>query len=60
MKLKNIVAIPVALVADAITCGNIGGNRSFTQQVFDRDRHEEECDAVVAILKALARRSVNE
>lgn len=54
MKLKNIVAMPVALVADVITCGNIGGNRSFTQQVFDRDQHEKECDAVLAILKALA------
>lgn len=53
MKLKNIIAMPVALVADVVTCGNIGGNRSFTQQVFDRDRHEKETEAVVAIVMAL-------
>lgn len=39
MNIKNIFAIPVALVADIITLGNMG-EKSFTQQVFDRDREE--------------------
>ena len=53
MKLKNIAAIPFALVADVVSLGNMGG-RSFTQQVLDKDTHEKEVDAVVERLKALA------
>ena len=53
MKLKNIAALPFALVADVVSLGNMGG-RSFTQQVLDKDTHEKEVDAVVEILKAIA------
>ena len=41
MKLRRVCALPFAFVADAATMGNIGGERSFTQQVFDAERHEQ-------------------
>lgn len=39
MKLKRVVAMPFAVVADLATLGNMGG-RSFTQQLFDAERRE--------------------
>ena len=41
MKLSRICILPFALVADACTLGNIGAERSFTQQVFDAERREQ-------------------
>lgn len=53
MKLKNILALPFAFVADVASCGNIGGDRSFTGQVLDKDTREQELDALVELVKAL-------
>lgn len=55
MKLKRIAAMPFALLADAISCGNIGGNRSFTQQVFDAEKRERETAEAIELLKILLR-----
>lgn len=53
MKLKRIVAMPFALLADVVSCGNIGGNRSFTQQVMDADRRDQQTEEAIALLKVL-------
>lgn len=53
MKLKNIAALPFALVADVVSCGNIGGNRSFTQQVLDKDTRERDTEQAIELLKAI-------
>lgn len=53
MKLKRILALPFALAADVVTLGNMG-ERSFTQQVFDAERHDQETDAVVRAIEALS------
>lgn len=56
MKLSRILAVPVALVADVLTLGNMG-NRSFTEQVFDAERqdqrHQQELEAVRALADLL-------
>ena len=56
MKLKRILAMPFALVADVATLGNMG-DRSFTQQVFDAEKREqranEEKEAVKALIEIL-------
>ena len=53
MKLKRICALPFAFIADAATLGNIGGDRSFTQQVFDAERHERQQEEERAMLRDL-------
>lgn len=58
MKLTRILSVPFAVAADVISLGNIGGNRSFTQQVFDAERDEQynrECKEAVLLLAELAR-----
>ncbi len=53
VKFTRILTIPFAAVADLATLGNLGG-RSFTQQVFDADRQEQEVKLVVDLVKAIA------
>ncbi len=55
MKLKRIVAMPFALLADVVSCGNIGGKRSFTQQVMDAEKRERDLDEVTKILEIIVR-----
>lgn len=57
MKLKRIATLPFALIADIASCGNIGGNRSFTQQVFDAEKRERDEKAAIALLSALLGKS---
>jgi len=52
MKFTRILSIPVAVVADLCTLGNMG-DRSFTQQVFDGDRRDQEAEIVEKIVKAI-------
>lgn len=52
MKLKNILAMPFAVIADVASLGNMGG-RSFTQQVIDKDRNEQAVDDLCKVIKAL-------
>lgn len=52
MRLKNIFAIPFTLVADVVTLGNMG-DRSFTQQLMDKDRNEQAVDDLVKVIRAL-------
>jgi len=52
MKLKNILSIPFAVVADIASLGNMGG-RSFTQQVMDKDREEQAVDDLCKIIKSI-------
>ena len=58
MKLKRIVALPFALAADIVTLGNMG-DRTFTQQIFDAERHEqftkEELEALRILVDLIAR-----
>lgn len=54
MKLKRILALPFALVADIVSLGNMG-DRSFTQQVFDEERNEQERAALAKCLADLIR-----
>lgn len=63
MKLGNMLSIPFALAADVLTFGNMG-DRSFTQQVFDKDRRQQQFDEeeraaklVVEIIRALGGKS---
>lgn len=55
MKLMNLVTLPFTAVLDACTLGNIGGDRSFTQQVFDRDARERENEQLIDALKVALR-----
>ena len=52
MKFHRIATIPFALLADAVTLGNFG-NRTYTQQVFDAERYEQEKEAIADFIKAL-------
>lgn len=52
MKLKRILAVPFALVADVATLGNMG-DRSFTQQVFDAERREQRAKEELEAIRAL-------
>lgn len=52
MKFTRILATPFALLADIATLGNMG-DRSFTQQLFDAERREQERRDVVELLRAL-------
>lgn len=40
MKIRNALLIPLTIVADLCTLGNMG-ERSFTQQLFDSDIEEK-------------------
>lgn len=55
MKLRRIVALPFAFIADAATLGNIGGERSFTQQLFDEEREQRRREAELAALREIGR-----
>ena len=46
MKLSNLIALPIALVADAVTLGEAG----VTRRIFLNEQHEKEIEA----LKVLA------
>jgi len=59
MKLHRLISLPLTFIADVVTLGNIGGERSFTGQVFDAEDREQECknqkvlaDAVAEIIRA--------
>ena len=54
MKIKRILAIPFVVLADVASLGNMG-DRSFTQQLFDAERREQETKELVDILCALQR-----
>lgn len=57
MRLRRIAAIPFALVADLATLCNMG-ERSFTQQVFDAERREQELRefrAAAQVLREISR-----
>lgn len=56
MKLKNILALPFAMVADVASLGNIGGDRSFMGQIIDKDEREQERDALVKMVRLLTER----
>lgn len=53
MKLSRALSIPIALIADAVTLGNMG-DRSFTQQVFDAERREKDLEALRALVVLVA------
>jgi hypothetical protein len=50
MKLKRIMAMPFALVADVVTLGNMG-ERPFTQQLFDAERRERSMEHEKALIE---------
>jgi len=52
VKFTRILTTPLALIADIATLGNMG-DRSFTQQLFDAERREQEQRAVIELLRAL-------
>lgn len=59
MKIRRILSIPFAIAADVVTLGNIG-DRSFTQQVFDAERRDQQrkeaeqaVEAIVSLLRAI-------
>lgn len=54
MKLKRIISIPFALVADVVTLGNMG-DRLFTQQVFDAEKAEQRAEAELRVVAELLR-----
>ena len=51
MKLKRILAMPFALVADVVTLCNLG-DRPFTQQLFDAERRDQWLDAEIRAFEA--------
>lgn len=55
MKLLRILAIPFTVGADIATLGNLGRG-SFTQQLFDAEKHERECKLLTDIVKAACSR----
>jgi hypothetical protein len=54
MKLRRLLAVPFAVVADACTLCNMG-ERSFTQQVFDAEARERRSEQELAALKEITR-----
>jgi hypothetical protein len=54
LKLKRILSLPFAVVADVVSLGNMG-DRSFCQQVFDAERLEKREEAEREIVLALLR-----
>lgn len=55
MKLRRLLAMPLAFIADAATLGNIGAERSFTQQLFDAEARERRSEQDLAALKEVTR-----
>ena len=53
MKLMRILTLPFAAAVDVATCGNIGGERSFVQQVFDAERREQRRKGDAALVREL-------
>jgi hypothetical protein len=45
MKLTNLLALPIALAADAVTLGNAG----VTRRIFQDERDEREIEALKAL-----------
>ncbi len=54
MKLHRLLSLPFTFIADAATLGNIGGDRSFTQQVFDAEKREREIQEAKDFAEAVA------
>ena len=56
MKLRNMLALPLAFAADVATLGNIGSERgSFTQQLIDHDAHERALDQLRKLVREAKR-----
>ena len=51
MKLHRIAVLPFAMIADVASLGNIGGDRSFTGQVFDADERDREREFWLSIAR---------
>lgn len=49
MKFTNLLALPIALVADAVTLGQGG----VTKRIFQDERNEREIEAVKAVAELL-------
>lgn len=49
MKITNLIALPFALVADAVSLGEAG----VTRRIFRDERDEREIEAIKAIVEAL-------
>lgn len=49
MKLTNLIALPIALTADALTLGQAG----VTRRIFQDERNDQEIEAVKAMAKIL-------
>ena len=54
MKIKRLLSLPFTFIADVVTLGNVGGHRSFTQQVFDAEQHEQHVKEQLDALRAMA------
>jgi hypothetical protein len=54
MRLKRVIAVPFALLADVVTLGNMG-DRSFTQQIFDAERREQYAREAREVAEVIAR-----
>ena len=54
MKLKNLLRIPTALAADALTLGNFGEG-SYTGRVLREDKREQRDDKMLDTLDKLSR-----
>ena len=53
MKLSRLIALPLTVAADIVTFPRtVNGARSYTQQLFDAERHEAECRAMVAMVRS--------
>lgn len=50
MKIKNALLMPITIIADIVSLGNMG-ERSFTQQLIDSDRQELAEDKLIDYLK---------
>ena len=49
MKLTNLLALPLALAADALTFGEAG----VTRRIFQDERNDQEIEAVKAMAKVI-------
>jgi hypothetical protein len=54
MKFHRLLSLPFTFIADAVTLGNIGGDRSFTGQVFDAEDREQEFKNQKVLAEAIA------
>lgn len=50
MKIKNVLLMPMTIIADIVSLGNMG-DRSFTQQLVDSDKQERVEDKLIDYLK---------